>query len=221
MTHEYRHSGERYLRDADYLREIHPDVGAVLTEIEAVAGREGQPITERESARLLAFVVRAIGARRALEIGTNLGFSAIWIAGALPDDGRLITIDQDAEILARARRNFSEAGVDGKIQTVHGSALDALGSIEGPFDFAYIDANKFDYPALLDEVVTRLRAGGVVAIDNLLWLGQAAHQPQDTEHMRTATPIVREFNRNLLADARLDATIVQVGDGIGLGVKRG
>ena len=95
--------------------------------------------------------------------------------------------------------------MDTKIQTVHGSALDALGSIEGSFDFAYIDANKFDYPALLDAVVMRLRAGGVVAIDNLLWQGQAAHQPEDTEHMRATTPIIREFNRNLLADARLDA----------------
>lgn len=221
MTHEYRHSGERLLRDADYLHEIHPDIGAVLTEIESVANREGQPITERASARLLAFVVRATGARRVLEIGTNLGFSAIWIAGALPNDGRLITIDRDAKILERARRNFAAVGVDGKIQTVHGSAPHALGSVDGPFDFAYVDSDKLEYPALLEAVVTRLRVGGVVAVDNLLWQGQAAHRPEDTKHMRTTTPVIREFNCNLLADQRLDVTIVQVGDGIGLGVKRG
>ncbi len=220
MSQEYRHSPERHARDAAYLDDIHPDMDAVMRDIEQAAKQEGQPITGRASARLLALVVRAMGARRALEIGTNLGRSAIAIARALVPGGELVTIDRDAELIARARGNFERAGVGSMIHTVHGPALEAIESIEGPFDFAYIDAEKAEYRAYLDAVVTRLRPGGVVAVDNLLWLGQAAYQPQDSEFMRSTTPLIREFNNAFLNDVRLDATIVQVGDGIGLGVKR-
>jgi caffeoyl-CoA O-methyltransferase len=106
------------------------------------------------------------------------------------------------------------------VTLVTGPALETLAGIDGPFDFAYIDADKGSYPQYLDAVVERLRPGGVVALDNLLWLGQAAHEPEDSDFHRESTPIIRAFNEAFLADARLDSTIVQVGDGVGLGVKR-
>ena len=96
-----------------------------------------------------------------------------------------------------------------------------LPNLPGPFDFAYIDANKDDYPAYLDAVVERLRPGGVVCVDNLLWGGQAAMETDDPNRPRQWTPIIRAFNRSFLDDPRLDSTIVQVGDGVGIGVKRG
>lgn len=219
-SHGYRHSGERHLRDSSYLERIHPNPGPVLQDIEAEAEHEGQPITERPSTRLLATVVQAIAARRALEVGTNIGYSAIAIASAMATGSELITLDIDPEMHARARANAERAGVSNRIRMVTGAALDTLPGIEGPFDFAYIDANKDTYPQYLDAVLARLRPGGVVAIDNLLWLGQAAHEPEDSDFARDSTPVIRTFNKAFLADARLDATIVQVGDGIGLGVKR-
>lgn len=221
MSSDDRHAPERYPRDAAYLAEIHPAAGALFRDIEKVAADEGEPITERPSARLLGFVVRAIGARRALEIGTNLGYSAIWIANALTGDGELVAIDIDQQMLDRARANFERAGVSSKVTTHCGPALEVLPSVRGPFDFAYIDADKQEYGRYLDAVIERLRPGGVVAIDNLLWLGQAAHDPEDDEFMRATTPVIREFNRKFLRDPRLHATIVQVGDGVGLGVKLG
>ena len=220
MNREYRHSPDRYARDARYLEDVHPSPDSVLRDIERVADEEGQPITERPSARLLALAVRAMGARSALEIGTNLGYSAIWIANALLPDGELVTIDHNAELFQRAHNNFERAGVAGKIRQIHGSALDVLESVEGPFDFAYIDADKTEYISYLNAVVTRLRPGGVVAIDNLLWQGQVAHESEDSEFMRSTTPLIRTFNKVFLEDTRLDPTIVQIGDGIGLGVKR-
>jgi caffeoyl-CoA O-methyltransferase len=120
----------------------------------------------------------------------------------------------------RARVNADRAGVGDRVTLVTGPALETLAGIAGPFDFAYIDADKGSYPQYLDAVVERLRPGGVVALDNLLWLGQAAHEPEDSDFSRESTPIIRVFNEAFLADARLDTTIVQVGDGIGLGVKR-
>ena len=220
MAHEYRHSGERHIRDSAYLERIHPDVAPVLLDMEAEAERDGLPITERPSTRLLSLVVRAMGARRALEIGTNIGYSAIAIASALAEGGELLTLDIDPEMHARARVNLDRAGVGDRVRLITGSALDTLPGIAGPFDFAYIDADKSSYPQYLNAVIERLRPGGVVALDNLLWLGQAAHEPEDSDFSRESTPIIRVFNEAFLADSRLDATIVQVGDGIGLGVKR-
>ena len=220
MAHEYRHSGERHIRDSAYLERIHADIGPVLLGMEAEADRDSLPITERPSTRLLSLVVRAMGARRALEIGTNIGYSAIAIASALADGGELVTLDIDPEMHERARVNADRAGVGDRVTLVTGPALETLAGIDGPFDFAYIDADKGSYPQYLDAAVEKLRPGGVVALDNLLWLGQAAHEPEDSDFHRASTPIIRAFNEAFLADARLDSTIVQVGDGIGLGIKR-
>lgn len=211
---------ERPASDAAYLRNLHPAISAIQSQIEADAAREQEPITDQASARFLAMLVRVSGARQALEIGTNLGYSASWIAGALPPDGLLTCVDISAELLDRARAAWLRGGIAGQIETHCGKALDVLQRLPGPYDFAYIDANKEDYQGYLDAVIDRLRPGGVVAVDNLLWGGQAAKDPEDVSQLRETTPLIRAFNRSFLDDPRLDSTIVQIGDGIGIGVTR-
>ena len=220
MSAVRREGLDRPSLDLAYLHDVHPSVTPVQARIEREAEEERQPITERESARLIATLVRACGARTALEVGTNLGYSATWIAGALPPDGRLICLDIDAELLERARGHLGHARLADRVELRLGRALDLLRDLPGPFDFAYIDANKDDYPAYLDAVVERLRPGGVVAVDNLLWGGQIAMETEDSNRPRQWTPIIKAFNRSFLDDPRLDSTIVQVGDGVGIGVKR-
>ena len=221
MSARRRQDADRPARDWAYLQDVHPAISPVQARIEREAEQDHEPITERESARLLASFVRACGARTALEVGTNLGYSATWIAGALPPDGRLICLDIDAELLERAREHLEHARLADRVELRCGRALDLLPDLPGPFDFAYIDANKDDYPAYLDAVVERLRPGGVVCVDNLLWGGQAAMETDDPNRPRQWTPIIRAFNRSFLDNPQLDSTIVQVGDGVGIGVKRG
>ena len=221
MSARRRQDPDRPARDWAYLQDVHPAITPVQARIEREAEQDHEPITERESARLLASFVRACGARTALEVGTNLGYSATWIAGALPPDGRLICLDIDAELLERAREHLEHARLADRVELRCGRALDLLPDLPGPFDFAYIDANKDDYPAYLDAVVERLRPGGVVCVDNLLWGGQAAMETDDPNRPRQWTPIIRAFNRSFLDNPQLDSTIVQVGDGVGIGVKRG
>ena len=221
MSARRRQDPDRPARDWAYLQNVHPAITPVQARIEREAEQDHEPITERESARLLASFVRACGARTALEVGTNLGYSATWIAGALPPDGRLICLDIDAELLERAREHLEHARLADRVELRCGRALDLLPDLPGPFDFAYIDANKDDYPAYLDAVVERLRPGGVVCVDNLLWGGQAAMETDDPNRPRQWTPIIRAFNRSFLDHPQLDSTIVQVGDGVGIGVKRG
>jgi len=219
MAQNDRHALERYPRDAAYLDRVHGRVGPMLAEVEAAAAREGQPITERATARLLAFAVRASGARRALEIGTNIGYSALWIADALPEDGHLTCFDVSRDLLRRAESHLARAGLGHKVSTVLGPALTTLDTVPGLFDFAYIDADEMEYAQYLAKVVERLRPGGVVAVDNLLWHGQTAHEPEDRAFARQTTPAIRFFNDLLLSHPGLHATIVQVGAGVGLGVK--
>ncbi len=221
MSARRRQDPDRPARDWAYLQDIHPAISGAQARIEREAAKDREPITERESARLLATLVRACGARTALEIGTNLGYSATWIAGALPRDGCLVCLDIDAEILERAREHLTHERVADKVELRCGAALDLLADLPGPFDFAYIDANKDDYPAYLEACVERLRPGGVVCVDNLLWGGQAAMETDDPNRPRQWTPIIRSFNRSFLDHPQLDSTIVQIGDGVGIGVKRG
>ena len=148
MSARRRQDPDRPARDWAYLQDIHPAISGAQARIEREAEKDREPITERESARLLATLVRACGARTALEIGTNLGYSATWIAGALPRDGRLICLDIDAEILERAREHLTHERVVDRVELRCGAALDLLADLPGPFDFAYIDANKDDYPGL-------------------------------------------------------------------------
>src|SRR5690606_18777266 len=121
-----------------------------------------------QEGRLLQFLVRSVGARKAVEIGTLAGYSGTWLARALPEDGRLITLEMDSKHARVARANFERAGVSGKVELIEGPALSSLKNIQdrGPFDFVFIDADKGGYPRYLEWAISNLRSGGMVAAHN-------------------------------------------------------
>ena len=204
-------------RDLEYLEEIHPALDPVLARMDAEGGQESIPIVGTAVGRLLRVLALAVAARRALEIGTAIGYSAIWMGASLPADGELVTIDPDRARTARAEANWRAAGVLATLRVHNAPALDVLPRLSGPFDLAFIDALKEEYEAYLDGVIPLLRPGGVVCVDNLLWSGRASGAVPDEG---PATEAIRRFNRRLLSDERLEATIVPIGDGLGVGVKR-
>jgi len=173
-----------------------------------------------DQARLLGWLVRLIGARRTLEIGTFTGASALAVAQALPDDGRVIACDVSDEWTSVARRYWAEAGVADKIELRLGPALDTLGRLrrEGGarFDFAFIDADKGPIWSYFEAVLDLLRPGGVIAVDNTLWGGQVA----DPEANDTDTKAIDAFNRRVTDDPRVDSVQLTVGDGLTLLLKR-
>lgn len=173
-----------------------------------------QMLSGRTEGQLLALLVRMLGARRALEVGMFTGYSALMIASALPDDGELITMDVDPDAEAVARRYFAESPHGAKIRIRMGPALDTLGSLEGPFDFAFVDADKKSYPLYYDRVMELLRPGGLVAVDNVLWSG-AVLDPQDAE-----AKAIHALNERVHADSRVDHVLLTVRDGILLARKR-
>ena len=170
---------------------------------------------------LLALLVRAIGARRAIEIGTFTGYSALAIASALPADGELICCDSSDEWTRIGRRYWDEAGVAKRIDLRLGPALATLDALlrnagATAFDFAFIDADKANYDAYYEACLELVRAGGLIALDNMLWGGQVAEpdaHDQDTDALRALNAKIRD-------DPRVDACLLTVGDGVMLARKR-
>jgi caffeoyl-CoA O-methyltransferase len=170
---------------------------------------------------LMALLARAIGARRALEIGAFTGYSALAVAAALPQDGKLITCDTSEEWTRIARRYWQEAGLANRIELRLGPALATLAALQselgpGSFDFAFIDADKEEYDAYYEACLRLIRAGGLILLDNMLWSGKVADAAvQDAE-----TLALRALNLKVRDDARVEACLLTVGDGIMMARKR-
>lgn len=161
--------------------------------------------------RLLGILIRATGARRVVEIGTLGGYSATWMARALPADGKIISLELDPHHAEVARANLAQAGVGAKVEIRVGRALDLLPALvaEGPFDFAFIDADKGGYPDYLAWAREHVRVGGVIVADNVLRGGRVL----DANAADGDSSAMDRFNHAAASDPRLDAIIVPNRDG--------
>ncbi len=163
---------------------------------------------------LLRLLVQLSGARRVLEVGTFTGYSALMMASALPEDGQLVTCDIDPEATAIARRYFDQSGFGRKIDLRLGPALATLASLAGPFDLAFLDADKERYPDYLEAIHRLLRRGGLLIADNTLWSGRVL-SPQSEEDRA-----IDAFNVRCAGGERWDAVLLTVRDGVTLARKR-
>jgi caffeoyl-CoA O-methyltransferase len=174
-----------------------------------------------EQGQFMAFLVRAIGARRAIEIGTFTGYSSIAVALALPQDGELIACDINKEWTAVATRYWREAGVDHKISLRLAPAVETLDRLiaEGrsaAFDFAFIDADKTNYRNYYERCLKLVRKNGVIAIDNVLWSGRVLDESTEDQD----TIAIREFNGALAKDNRVFVSMLPIRDGLTLALKK-
>ena len=170
---------------------------------------------------LLKLLVRTVGARRAVEIGTFTGYSALAVASALPADGKLVCCDINDEWTRIGKRYWEEAGVAARIDLRLGPALVTLDALlreygAGSFDFAFIDADKSNYDGYYETCLKLVRVGGLILLDNMLWSGKVA-QPE--VHDRD-TDALRALNAKIRDDARVDACLLSVGDGVMVALKR-
>ena len=202
-----------------YLERLLPPRDALLAEMEAVAGREDIPISDPEVGRLLEVLARASGARTIVEVGTAIGYGTLCLARGAPE-ARVLSIDTDPERLARARGYLERAGVMDRVELIEGPALTVLQDLSrhlaGPIDFAYVDAVKTEYRRYLDFLLPRVRVGGMLAFDNLLWKGRVAEPPEEDD---AAADALRAFNGYLMIHPQLRASLLPLGDGVGLATK--
>lgn len=169
-----------------------------------------------DQAVLVRLLLRAIGARRVLEIGTFLGWSALVMADAVGPDGRIVCLDRSDEWTSFARTLWEEAGVADRIELVLGDAHDTVRTLGGSFDAVLIDADKSGYLDYLEQVTPRLRTGGLLLVDNTLWYGRVT----DGSDTSADTEAIREFNRALADHPDYEVAMVAVGDGLSVALRR-
>lgn len=216
----------RTLKITDALEAYVARLGARVTPAQVRCREEtaGLPMAQMQigpdQGAFMALLVKLIGATRTLEIGSFTGYSALSVALALPVEGRVVALDISRDFTDRARTYWKDAGVDGKIELRLGPAVETLNSMiaanEGPFDFAFIDADKPNYDAYYERVLKLLRPGGLIAIDNVLWSGAVADPAINDE----STVALRALNAKIHDDTRVDMALATIGDGVMLARKR-
>jgi len=205
-------------RDLEYLQRIHAPIDTVLADLEARGLADGIPIVFRDTGRMLSVMTTCVRAANILEIGTAYGYSTLWFAKALPENGRIVTIDPDRSRTDIAREFWRRAGVAERIEVVNQPALRVLPNLpHNDYDIVFIDALKEEYIEYLEASLPLLKKYGLVMVDNLLWHHAAAQPPRADDPETTTT--IRRFNDLFLHHPQLEASIIPVGDGLGIGAK--
>jgi caffeoyl-CoA O-methyltransferase len=184
----------------------------ILKNIVKETGEKDIPLIQvsPELGKFLQLLIKMVGAKRIVEIGTLTGYSSIWMARALPDDGKVITLEISSKHAETARNNFKKAGLENKIELVFGNAMESLEKLKNEkFDFCFIDADKTGYPAYFDQVIGMMNKGGIIAADNTLRDGNIV-KPNPDE----GTKAIDVYNKKMAADSRVESLLVPISDGL-------
>jgi len=204
-----RNTGQR---DTDVLKALREETAKLPMGLMQISQEQGA---------FMANLMRMINARKTIEVGTFTGYSALVVASALPEDGRVIACDVSDEWTRLGRKYWEQAGVAGKIDLILRPATETMDDLiergeAGTFDFAFIDADKSNYDNYYERALVLLRQGGVVAIDNVLWSGAVVDDGRQDDDTRA----IRALNQKIHDDERVDVNMLPIGDGLTLAVKR-
>jgi len=203
---------------ATYLTSLRPARGPVMAEMEALAERDGVPIVHWETGRLLAALCRAMDPV-VLEVGTAIGYSTLHMAEQL-DRGRVVTLELDPARAGQARDFFARAGVSDRIELVEGDARETIRGLDGPFDLLFVDAAKIEYRDYIELAMPKLTERALLVIDNLLMSGEVALPPGAPARWNPhSLEAARALNAELIADEHWVASILPVGDGVGVAAR--
>lgn len=192
-----------------YLEQLLPQRDPVMLEMERQAAARDIPIVGPVVGRLLYQLAAVQGARRIFELGSAIGYSTLWWARAVGEDGEVFYTDFDQQRAAEAREYFRQAGMEERIRMKMGDALASLEATSGNFDLIFIDLEKTAYPEALRKALPRLRKGGLLVADNVLWKGKVAAPDESPE-----TRAILEFNRSLYSSPGLLPVILPLRDGV-------
>jgi predicted O-methyltransferase YrrM len=203
-----------------YLSGLNRAHDGVLDDIARSGAHDDLPLVDAEVGALLRVLATAVRARRILEIGTCIGYSGIWLAGALPDDGMLITMEKDPARAAIAKTNFERAGLADRVSVMVGDAQLKIVKVAGPFDLIFQDGAKPLYVPLLDPLVQLLRPGGLLVTDNVLWDGEVVPGYLPTPQRNAEdTRAIADYNERINTHPQLLTSIVPLRDGVAISVR--
>ena len=202
-----------------YLAGLNRGGDPLLAEIAQAGVERDLPLVDAEVGALLRVLAAAIGARKILEIGTAVGYSGIWLAGALPADGMLMTMEMDAGRAKEAQGNFDRAGLTNRVSVMLGDAQRLIAKVAGPFDLIFQDGDKKMYTPLLDRLVSLLRPGGLLVTDNVLWDGKVVPGFITSAADDKDTRAIAEYNERVATHPALLTTVIPLRDGVSISVK--
>ena len=201
---------------AEYLDQLLPQRDPLLEEMEKYAAEHRVPIADVEVARFLQISARVSNAKRALEIGMAISYSVIYLLRGMGRDGLVVTIEPNDEMIRASEDYLGRAGLRDQVRIERGKALDVMPRLDETFDLLFIDAVKEEYRRYLDLGLERLKTGGLVIVDNLLWGGKVADESEQSD---SSTLALRDFNHYFVNHPQLQAEVLPVGDGLGYAVK--
>ena len=193
----------------EYLADLLPKRDEVISEMERYAKRHDVPIIGPVVARMIYLVAQISGAKRIFEMGSAIGYSTIWLARAAGPEAEVYYTDGDPANAARARGYFKRAGVENSIQIMTGDAVNLIDQVPGEFDLIFIDVDKHQYPDALRKAVPRLRSGGLLLTDNVLWSGKVSRKSTDGR-----TRAIQQFNKLIYSSSELFPIIIPLRDGV-------
>ena len=205
-------------QQAEYLDQLIPQTDPLLAEMEEYGGQHGVPSADREVALFVEITARGMNAKRALEVGMAIGYTTIHLARAVGEGGLVVTIDPSDEMIKAAEGYLERARLRDRVRIDRGKALDVIPRLTETFDLVFIDALKEEYVGYLDLALPKLRSGGIVIVDNLLWGGQVAGEIRAPDQ-ESSTTALRQFNKRFVGHPQLRAEVLSVGDGLGYAVK--
>lgn len=209
-------------RMVSYICSLEQENSEILETIEQEARDTFVPIIRKETQSFLKVLLKMKRPGSVLEVGTAVGFSAILMSEYVPEDAKIITIENYDKRIPIAKNNFKRAGKEGQITLLEGDAMEILKTLDGPFDFIFMDAAKGQYPAYLPEVVRILQDGGVLVSDNVLQDGDIIESRFAVERRdRTIHSRMREYLYTLKRHPQLESCVIPLGDGVAVSVKKG
>lgn len=203
-----------------YLESFKREQNELITQMENFAAEHKVPILNWHAAEFLEQLIRIKKPVRVLEIGTAIAYSTIKIARNFDDNQFIDTIEKSTDNIPIAEKNIAQSGLQSRVNILKGDALDIMPRLEYKYDFIFLDADKEDYKKLFELSLPLLDEDGVIFVDNLLWQGYTASENVPDKYMNS-TRHIREFNKFFMNESSLNSTILPIGDGVGLGIKKG
>lgn len=197
-----------------YLLDNIPEPDPILIEMERMGRERSFPIIGPLVGRLCYQLVKTVGAKRIFELGSGFGYSAMWMAQALPDDGQIFCTEKSGENIELARGFFRRGGVLHKVEFLKGNALELIKQVSGQFDLMLNDIDKESYPTALDLMIPRIRKGGYLITDNMIWHGRVTQPDPDR-----ATQGILKYTKRLFASRDLFTSIIPLRDGVAISLK--
>lgn len=197
-----------------YIDHLLPSLDDILKEMEREGEKRRFPIVGPQVGRLLCQMAWLTGARRIFEMGSGFGYSAYWFLKGMPPEGRVILTDDSEENLNRARGYFREAGFSDRVSMEVGDALEVIEKYPGPFDIVFNDIDKERYPQAFEKALPRIRKGGLLISDNVLWFGSILSASREPDVQG-----IREYNRLIAETKEVFTSIIPIRDGVSISIK--